>query len=227
MLSEFPRLAGEKCVTLLLTQENSDEVVVSSSPHSQKTVHLFTAFAAFLPSPDRNGIIDHLLSIATEQLSSLLSEGTLDGVIETLRQMHNLLRSLATWVNSSQVPADAALRSLVSSWLRDRFATLAQSSATAVAAIPSIATLAAAKRQMAQFSAQTSGRFVLVRRRCVMGDAGACAGRGVGSFTAAGAGVVAVPRADASGDACGVCESGDARGGNLAGVGQRGGFGGC
>ena len=162
MLSEFPRLAGEKCVTLLLTQENSDEVVVSSSPHSQETVPLFTAFAAFLPSPDRNGIIDHLLSIATEQLSSLLSEGTLDGVIETLRQMHNLLRSLATWVNSSQVPADDALRSLVSSWLRDRFATLAQSSATAVAAIPSIATLAAAKRQMAQFSAQTSGRFVLV-----------------------------------------------------------------
>lgn len=174
MLSEFPRLAGEKCVTLLLTQENSDEVVVSSSPHSQKTVHLFTAFAAFLPSPDRNGIIDHLLSIATEQLSSLLSEGTLDGVIETLRQMHNLLRSLAMWVNSSQVPADAALRSLVSSWLRDRFATLAQSSATAVAAIPSIATLAAAKRQMAQFSAQTSGLFRVGatqvrhgRRRCV------------------------------------------------------------
>lgn len=160
MLSEFPRLAGEKCVTLLLTQETSNEVIVSLTHHSQETIHLFTAFAAFLPSPDRDGIIDHLLSIASQQLSLLLSEGTLDSVIETLQQMHNLLRSIALWINSSQTPVDAPFRSLVSSWLRDRFATLSQSSATAVAAIPSIAALAGAKRQMARFSSTLGGRFL-------------------------------------------------------------------
>lgn len=162
MLSEFPRLAGEKCVALLLSSETSNQVIVELTVHPQETDNLFTAFAAFLPSPDRNGIIDHLLSIANAQLSLLLSDGTLDCVIQTLQQMHNLLRSLAHWLDSSQSAVEPSLRSLVSSWLHDRFATLAQSSATAVAAIPSIAALAAAKRQVGRFSSTLGGRFVCV-----------------------------------------------------------------
>lgn len=157
LLTEFPHIAAEKCVTLLLSGDSLVE---------QEILSLFAAFISFTAPSDISSSISHFLTISSDHFSVLLKNVTLDSIIAVIMQLNRILQSLLIVLTSPSIEVFDAiptplppewreqgkqtLSTDLKNWLDLQFTSLEDLSATVGSEVHTIAQLADMKRMTAR-----------------------------------------------------------------------------
>ena len=155
-MTELPRIAAEKCVTLLLSSDSLEE---------REILSLFAAFISFTSPSDISSSISQFLTLSHDHFASLLKNATLDSIIAIIMPLNRILQCLLIVLTSpstdvfdgipSSLPPEwreqgkHVLSIDLKTWLDSQFASLEDLSVTVGSEVHTIAQLADVKRMTA------------------------------------------------------------------------------